>query len=441
MKWRPSQRLVKLFALSSLLYLLALRWPTMLLLTAVVQTGLFLVALFDIWRLRQQSIPDIERIIPEHFFIQRNAEIVLRVKHPGRPLQLLLDDSPPDSFASQGHRAEPQELNQQLDYRYTVRPRRRGQVAFGFLELNVLGELGLFWHRNRLSLENEVEVLPDWIAARDQALKARVALQAGRGGLQRRMQGEGREFAALRPYQRGDDVRWVDWKATARRSQPIVKRYQPERHQNLMLLIDAGRQMTGRAIIAAEQKDISKLDSAIAGALALAAAAIEQGDRVGLLLFDSELRAFIPPKAGLPQLRRIAKKLGGVAAHLVDSCYECALQALLKNLHKRSLVCLFTDLNDSRSGKDLALANRLISRRHLSFVAAISDPSLHALSEAEGDVDVMLQNLAARSIMNLRERALQSLRLGGSRVIDTSAEQLSRGLIGAYFEAKLSGRL
>lgn len=439
--WRPAKRLVKLLALSSFVHLLALRWPALLLLTISLQTALLLLAILDAWPLRRRSMPLAERMVPEHFFLQRQAEVVLRLKNPGKKCRLLIDDSPPESFVSQGQHAEAQELQNTLDYRYTVLPRRRGAVHFGILEINILSPLGLVWRRQKLNIENKFEVLPDWIAARDQAIKARIALQAGRGGLQRRMQGEGREFASLRPYQRGDDVRWVDWKATARRGQPIVKRYQPERHQNLLLLIDAGRQMTGRALIGSENKDVSKLDSAIAGALAMAAAAIDQGDRVGLLLFDSDLRAFIAPKAGLPQLRRIAKMLAGVRAQMIDSCYECALRALLKNVHKRSLICLFTDLNDSSSGKDLALANRMISRRHMSFVAAIGDPSLRALSEAEGDVDVMLQNLAARNILQLRERSLQSLRLGGSRVIEAPAELLAQGLIGAYFEAKLSGRL
>lgn len=437
----PGRPLLLLLLLLSFAALLGLRWPDALWLVGFGLTILFLFVIFDFFKTRRGPKIQAWRGLPKHFYLQRPSRVDIEIRGLKDQQPVILDDTPPTQWFSQGHHSSPLNCATSQSYSYQVRPLQRGTARFGPLDIALPSRLGLVLCRYRLTLDSQVQVWPDFLIARDQALRAQFAFARGRGASQRRFMGEGREFSSLQKYQRGDDVRWVDWKASARRGQPIVRRYQAERHQNLILVIDAGRQMTGLTDQGAYGDPQSKLDSAIAGALTMAAAALAQGDRVGLLVFSATVQTWVPPRSELSQLRSLAYALSHVEAQLVESCFDCALRELLQRLHRRSLICLFTDLNDALSARELAHANRLLARRHLSFVVAIGDPVLRQLSRADQDLDALLQNLAARNILQIRAQALKGLAIAGSQVIESSADQLAAGLMNAYFSAKLSGRL
>ena len=126
------------------------------------------------------------------------------------------------------------------------------------------------------------------------------------------------EFESLRDHVIGDDVRLVDWKAFAKRGRPIVRQFQEERGQELILLVDCGRRMAAtpaeelpraRGARVGVSAGATKLDHALDAALEMAAVALQEGDRVGMMAFDREPRVWVAPARGRNrrQSTRLAK--------------------------------------------------------------------------------------------------------------------------------------
>ena len=158
-----------------------------------------------------------------------------------------------------------------LEWRLT--PSTRGDLHFGPLTLKLDGPLGLCTRRASVPLPQSVKVFPDLsVLSRDALELARAEDQVSRRVI--RVRAEGREFESLREYRPGDDRRSIDWKATARRGKPFVRQHQPERNQQVILLLDCGRHMAG------EVDGRRKLDHAVDATLRLAKVALDQGDLV-----------------------------------------------------------------------------------------------------------------------------------------------------------------
>ncbi|MCM2333958.1 MAG: DUF58 domain-containing protein [Anaeromyxobacteraceae bacterium] len=345
-----------------------------------------------------------------------------------------LADAPPPEADSDGHRASLRlapGASGALAYRLT--PRRRGRHAFGDLHLRVGGPLGLAWRTVRLPLAETASAYPDLAPAL--AAGAAATAEAGRS---RRLGGrEGREFAALRHYADGDDVRSIDWKATARRAAPVVREWQPERNQTLWLLLDCGRHLSGRL---ADGR--TKLDRAVEASLALARAAAERGDRTGVILFGAEVTRVLPPAGGRGALGPLAEALHLAAASPVESDYRAALDALEARQRRRALVLLFTDLGDPDTCALLEARAALLRRRHLVLVAAISDSEVaEAARRRPGDEQAAFMRAAAERLEEEREAAAARLAAAGVPVTSVPADGLAAAVVGRYLAVKARGDL
>jgi len=146
----------------------------------------------------------------------------------------------------------------------------------------------------------------------------------------------------------------------------MVRQFQFERSQQVMLLVDVGRLMQSKI------GDWSKLDHAINSALSLAQVALRVGDRVGLMTFGARVKQFLPPEAGAAQLRAILELLHGVVAEPVEPNYRRAVDTLLGRMNKRALVVIFTDLAQSAGLPDLVVYSARMRHRHLPLVLAIT---------------------------------------------------------------------
>ena len=183
--------------------------------------------------------------------------------------------------------------------------------------------------------------------------------------------GRGMEFAEVREYLRGDDVRTIDWNVTARTGSPYVKVFDEEREQTVMLLVDASasgafgsvQQMKGEVGV-----EISAL---------LAFAAIKNNDRVGLLIFTDEVEVFIPPKKGRKHVLRVIRELLYFQPQGKRTSITSALDYLDRVLHRRSVVFLISDFIDEDYERPL----QLMRRRHDMVAVSIFDPRERALPD------------------------------------------------------------
>lgn len=187
--------------------------------------------------------------------------------------------------------------------------------------------------------------------------------------------GQGIEFAEVREYEPGDDVRSIDWNVTARVGRPFVKRFTEERQQTVIVAVDVSA--SGR--FGSTDRSKGRLSVEVAAVLALSAA--RNNDRVGLVLFSAGVDRFIPPTKGRThQLRMLRELLGAEPAGPSSGLGE-ALSTLDRVLHRRSIVFVISDFDAGGAGEpeDWTTPMRLLSRRHEVVALTVSDPREQSL--------------------------------------------------------------
>ncbi|HYR11908.1 MAG TPA: DUF58 domain-containing protein, partial [Longimicrobium sp.] len=249
-----------------------------------------------------------------------------------------------------------------------------------------------------------------------------------------RQRGEGGSFESLREYVRGDDPRTVDWKASARRGNLIVRQFELERRQNVMIAIDAGRLMTQKV------GERERLDYALTAALLLADVARVHDDAVGLLVFSDKVEAFIPPARN--SVSRLAEALGEVHARMVEPNYPAAFTYLSKQVRKRSLLVLFTDLIDPLASAAVVSQLSRAADRHLPLAVAIRNPDLEAAASLTAtDEASVYRRAAAEELLQARAAALAAMQRAGVLVADTRPGDAVPAVVNRYLDVKRRGML
>ncbi|HEX7118622.1 MAG TPA: DUF58 domain-containing protein [Longimicrobiales bacterium] len=317
---------------------------------------------------------------------------------------------------------------------YRVRADARGDMTLGDVHVRAAGPLGLAWRSFRAPLADTLHVLPGVLEVRRNrllGLRRQLALAGVRVVRRRSERGE---FESLREYARGDDPRTIDWKATARRGAPMVRRYQAERSQNVLLAIDAGRLMTER--IAGRER----IDHALSAALLLADVAAAHGDRVGFLAFADRVEQYRAP-ARTP-IAQLAEAFGRIRARLVESNYPAAFATLAQRLRRRSLVVLFSDVIDARASAALIAHLSRAAGRHLPLAVALRNPELDAAAAAGADAEPgVFRRIAAEELLQARAAALAGMRRAGVLIADVRPDEAIHQVVNRYLEVKREGLL
>lgn len=331
----------------------------------------------------------------------------------------------------------------EVELPFTVAGRSRGRFRLGPVVLETTGPLGLVRRFLRYELADELTVAPSIAAVRTFRL---LALQhrlrdAGLRVLRRR--GAGTSFAGLREYVVGDDPRHVDWKASARREALVTREYTVEQGQTVLIAVDAGRMMTQLAGPDAAHP-VPRFEYALSAALVLADVATHSGDSVGLLLFDDEVRAFVPPTRGGAALRAMREALIPAQATMTEPDYAAAFRTLATRHRKRSLFVIFTDVIDVRASQALIAHATRGAARHLPLVVALRNDALVAAAapasdEATMTTERLYERAAAEELLSAREAALHAMRQAGVSVVDVSPTAMTAAVVNRYLELKGRG--
>ncbi len=381
---------------------------------------------------------EVERIMPAKFSIGVVNATALAIRNrSGQPARLIGRETPPSGFA--GERAfGPIEIaahsSGRQDLSFT--PPARGAYRFGAVGVRSLGPLGLAGRQLAFALTQECHVYPDITAVYGYSLLARKGALHEIGVRATRYAGVGSEFESLRDYLAGDDYRDIDWKATARRGAPVVRQFEAERSQTVVLAIDAGRLMNVRV------SGLPKLDRSINAALLLAYLAVQAGDNVGLFVFGREVRRYLPPRKGHRQFLAILEALYSVEGRVEEPDYGAALRYLASRLSKRSLVVLFTELVGTEPSRRLLGVLGSLSPRHLPLVVTQRNLDVEALAgTVPANAGEAYQAAVAQDLVHDKAAALRVLESRGSLVLDVVPEKLSVAAVNRYLEIKARGRL
>ncbi len=313
-------------------------------------------------------------------------------------------------------------------------PTRRGDRLSPGLAVRSLGPLGIAARQRSLDLPGRLRVLPPFRSRRH--LPSRLAQLReidGRSAVQ--VRGQGTEFDSLREYVDGDDVRSIDWRATARRQAVVVRTWRPERDRRVMLVIDSGRTAAARI------GDEPRLDAAMDAALLLAALASRAGDRVDLLLHDRRVVGRVEGASRTELLQRMVDVMAPVEPALVEPDWSMVAAQVRARLSRRSLVVLLTPLEAGSVDSGLLPVLGQLSRRHLVLVASVSDPELEEMAGRRGDA-VRVYDAAAASRARLDAETVAGWvgRLG-VEVVRGDPDGLPPALADRYLALKAAGRL
>lgn len=429
----PQPRLLWAIAIGAVLIALAVVSPALVLLAVVYHTLLVVVAARDLALLPGRSGFTVHRVMPEPFSLGEREDVQVIVESPAAAglIATLADHAP------SGLWAEPREVSGRFDRHgrlklsYHTSSPKRGAYHFGAVDLQVSRDAGWWRRQVRLQHPDEVAVFPNIVAIKRIQLSLRRGLRAMAGLRRARPPGASTAFAGLRDYVRGDDIRRVSWKATARRDRPVVVEVEAEKGQQVMIAIDCGRLMTAPA------GSLNKLDHAINAALMLAWVAQAYGDRVGLMTFDDRIKVFIKAERGSVQLRRITEALYAVEPDYVEPDFGHAMTHLALRLGRRSMVVILTDVQDPQASRELVAHCLRLSARHLVLVVSMSDPAMVAARDAPVTSSARAYEwAAAEEFMSSRRESFELLRRGGVLGLDVVAGRLSPALVERYLELK-----
>lgn len=318
---------------------------------------------------------------------------------------------------------------------YNVLPRMRGAYSFGRINLRYLSRLGLFWREVRVAAEREVKVYSDLVALKE--LSVRLSHSSELGDLRMRKRGHGTDFASLREYVSGDDTRNVDWKATARRERPVVRVYEVEQEQTLMVLVDAGRMMVS------DLEGLSRFDHALNAALSLVLTGLHRNDQVGFGIFADKPLLYMPPRRGKPYLTRILEASCDVKPRMVEPDYQGALAFFASAQKSRSLMVVLTDLTDPVGSQVLLAGLSSLAPRHLPFCVTLRDRQIERVAGTRElpDMESIYRRAVATDLISQRELAFSQLHRRGCLVLDCPPQELSNKLVDRYLEIKQRGQL
>jgi uncharacterized protein (DUF58 family) len=295
---------------------------------------------------------------------------------------------------------------------------------------------GLFIKQKSIVIHQPIEVFPNAFHARWNELSTNRSKELDMGVARLKNIGIGTEFESLRPYQQGDSLASIDWKATAKNSTLISRSYEDEKQQNIIVVIDTGRATAG------ECKGSSRLDYFINAALMLAYTSLRQGDKFGVIAFHQKVDTYLPPVRGIHELETVSSYLYDIKSNLVESDYSAVCNFLNLKFRKRSLICVMTDILDENANFELLQYMKNFARYHLPMVITLRDESLDDLvNEPIQQSNDVFTKTAAVMLNQERAKALQWMRRQGVDVLDVYPQQLTTELIRRYIDLKNRHRI
>ena len=301
-------------------------------------------------------------------------------------------------------------------------PRRLGRYSWPAPAVRVGGVLGLAWWARRVDSSLMVAVVPDAASHFEQ----RRAERAG-GATLNRAQGAGAEVLQLREYRPSDPMRAIDWKASARRRRLISREFSEDQHLEIVVAIDAGR----ASGLGAGEMDRLSLYATVAARLARRATELD--DAVGLLIFAARPLVALTPGRGDNAVARIHELLAACRVQPSESNPVLAAARIRSMVQRRNLVVLLTDLEDVSAGEQLARAVRLLTPKHLPFIATPASERIASLPRAiVHDALGAYRALAALEYTEALEGNVRALRALGAAAVMARPRELDRAVLEAY---------
>ena len=326
------------------------------------------------------------------------------------------------------------ESGKESDIRYTLRPVQRGEYYFGAIRVFVSSALKLIERRFSFDQDVMLPVYPSFIQMRKYELLA-IHNRLTTGGIKKiRRIGQTAEFDQVKEYVAGDDIRTVNWKATARRDKLMVNKYQDEKSQAVYCLVDMGRNMK----MPFEQ--MALLDYAINASLVISNIAHLKNDKPGLVTFTHQVHSHVLAERHNSQMKRIIETLYNQQTTYTESDFERLYMHTKRTINQRSLLLLFTNFESLSSLKRQLKYLKQIARQHLLVVIFFENTELKSVlnKDASNTFDIYYKTIAEK-FEGEKRLIIKELAACGIQSIYTAPQNLSVNTINKYLELKSRG--
>ncbi|CAD5993522.1 DUF58 domain-containing protein [Agreia sp. COWG] len=386
----------------------------------------------------------LERVLPQRVRLGETVVSELYITNENRRAlhALVRDGWQPSAGASTSRQRVSVPASERRMLTLTLTPFRRGDRRSAGITVRSFGPLGLWARQATLTSPGRIRVLPPFTSRRH--LPSRLArLRELDGSTSVQIRGQGTEFDSLREYVRGDDVRSIDWRATARQGDVragheqrlMVRTWRPERDRRIVIVIDTGRTQAARI------DNEPRIDTSFESALLLSALASRAGDRVDVIAWDRRIRGRVSGATGSDLLSRMVDTMATIDPELLETDWSLVPGQVRNLTNQRALVVLLTSIDTPATARGLLSVLPQLTQRHTVLVAAVSDPAVLAAVGERGDRDEAYRAASAeRSLLDVARVTAAIARQGGD-LITASPQALPPLLADRYLALKAAGRL
>lgn len=400
---------------------------------------LFLFAiLLDIVILFSKNGISAQRILSEKFSNSDQNPVTVQIQNKFRfKVYLEIIDELPVQFQKRDFiRKIDVESNSNTEFQYFVRPVERGEYYFGKLNLYVSNKLKLVKKRLIFDEDQMVKVYPSIIQMRKYDFLA-IDKRLKQPGLKKiRRIGHTQDFEQIKEYVAGDDIRSINWKATAKQAGLMVNQYQDEKAQPVYSVIDTGRLMK------MPFNGLSLLDYSINSCLAFSNVALQKKDKVGLLSFSNKIGSLIPANAKKTQLNLILNNLYNITTEFPDSDFGMLYTTVKRQLTHRSLLMVYTNFEHMNALNRQLPYLKALSKKHIVVVVFFENTELEkAIQRTTDNVPELAHQIIAEDFYYEKRLMAKTLQQHGIQTVLTRPEELTVNTINKYLEIKARGIL
>lgn len=325
---------------------------------------------------------------------------------------------------------------QENTFVYHLCPKTRGNYSFGKLNIYASSPLRLIARRFIFSDQQELSCYPSFIQMKKYDLIAFSKNKFAFGLKKLRKIGNTTEFEQIKEYVLGDDIRTINWKATAKKRELMVNQYQDENTETIYSLIDKGR------VMQMPFNGMSLLDYAINSSLALSNVILKKNDRVGLMTFSRSIENVVPADSKKSHLSKIMEQLYNVQTNFKESDFGKLYAQIKHKITHRSLLILYTNFESLSSLKRQLPYLRAIAKNHVLVVVFFENTELTALTENKAkNIDEIFDKVIAEKFNFEKRLIVNELTKYGIQSVLTKPEDLSINTINKYLEIKAKGSL
>ena len=324
----------------------------------------------------------------------------------------------------------------QKEIGYDLRPTERGEYSFGNLNIYVSSPLKLISRRFTFDKDQMVPTYPSYIQLKKYDLLA-FSNNLHQYGIKKiRRIGHTMEFEQIKEYVQGDDLRTLNWKATAKKNSLMVNQFQDEKSQSVYMAIDKGR------VMQMPFDGLSLLDYAINSTLVLSNVILKKQDKAGIFAFSKKVENRVFAERRSSQMQKILETLYNIKTDFFESDYSRLYVDIKKNINQRSLIILYTNF-ETMDGLNRQLPYlKGIAKSHLLVVVFFSNTELNSIINKKTDtVQEIYDKVIAEKFMFEKRLIANELKKYGIHSVLTQPENLTLDAINKYLEIKARGIL